>query len=192
MDSGPDFLHAKVCCFPSDPTCHRQTTRLRYPPHALPYSIIRTQYIMDALRYDDPAWSPIIDIGFPVLFRTHRPITILFPATCVLSFPRAVQGSASWRIPLGVQLIPGIALAIGCIFLPPSPRLLVAQGRNDEALRTLAKLRLRSEHEVEDDLLLQVSMRVRRPLHLVPGPCVIDMRFVSCPFSRSVFPLDPC
>ena len=32
----------------------------------------------------------------------------------------------------------------------------MAQGRNDEALRTLAKLRLRSEHEVQDDPLLQV------------------------------------
>lgn len=69
-----------------------------------------------------------------------------------------VEGSASWRIPLGAQLIPGITLAIGCIFLPPSPRLLVAQGRNDEALKTLAKLRLRSEHEVQDDPLLQVSI----------------------------------
>ncbi|KAF9649511.1 hypothetical protein BDM02DRAFT_3094693 [Thelephora ganbajun] len=82
---------------------------------------------------------------------------------CVLGFwagffTRGVEGSASWRIPLGVQLIPGITLAVGCIFLPPSPRLLVAQGRNDEALRTLAKLRLRSEHEAQDDPLLQIEM----------------------------------
>ena len=79
---------------------------------------------------------------------------------CCYSFflPWTVEGSASWRIPLGAQLIPGITLAIGCIFLPPSPRLLVAQGRNDEALKILAKLRLRSEHEVQDDPLLQVSI----------------------------------
>lgn len=77
---------------------------------------------------------------------------------CFLFPVFTVEGSASWRIPLGVQLIPGIALAIGCIFLPPSPRLLVAQGRNDEALRTLAKLRMRSEHEVQDDPLLQVRI----------------------------------
>jgi hypothetical protein len=78
----------------------------------------------------------------------------------------AVEGSASWRIPLGVQLIPGIALAIGCVFLPPSPRLLVAQGRNDEALQTLAKLRLRSENEVQDDPLLQVRFLAFYRLHL--------------------------
>ena len=53
-------------------------------------------------------------------------------------------------------MIPGISLAVGCIFLPPSPRLLVAQGCNDEALRTLAKIRLRSENEIQDDPLLQV------------------------------------
>jgi hypothetical protein len=35
----------------------------------------------------------------------------------------------------------------------------VAQGRIDEALQTLAKLRLRSEHEVQDDPLLQVRFR---------------------------------
>ncbi|KAF9784036.1 general substrate transporter [Thelephora terrestris] len=82
---------------------------------------------------------------------------------CVLGFwagffTRGVEGSASWRIPLGAQLIPGLVLATGCVFLPPSPRLLVAQGRTDDALQTLAKLRLRSEHEVQDDPLLRIEM----------------------------------
>lgn len=111
---------------------------------------------------------------------------------------RVVEGSASWRIPLGVQLIPGIVLAIGSIFLPPSPRLLVAQGRNDEALRTLAKLRFRSEHEVQDDPLLQVRVFGYSRLNtsslsciLVPGFYVIDVRFVSCRFLRFGFPPDP-
>jgi len=97
-----------------------------------------------------------------------------------------VEGSASWRIPLGFQLIPGITLAIGCVFLPPSPRLLVAQGRNDEALQTLAKLRLRSEIEVQDDPLLQVrslafyySHPSPRAVHLVPGSHVFAS-LLSC------------
>lgn len=71
-----------------------------------------------------------------------------------------VVGSSSWRIPLGIQFIPGIILAIGCYLLPPSPRLLVLQGKCDEALASLAKLRLRSSNEVEDDVLLQVSIPV--------------------------------
>ncbi|KAF8706957.1 hypothetical protein AX14_013755 [Amanita brunnescens Koide BX004] len=56
-------------------------------------------------------------------------------------FTRSLPGSPSWRIPLAIQLIPGIILAIGCIYLPPSPRLLVLQGRYDEALQSLARLR---------------------------------------------------
>ena len=75
-------------------------------------------------------------------------------------FTRDIPGSACWRIPLGIQLIPGILLGVGCMALPPSPRLLVQQGRTEEALRSLAKLRLRSRGEIESDPLLQVSAYV--------------------------------
>ncbi|KXN87074.1 putative glucose transporter rco-3 [Leucoagaricus sp. SymC.cos] len=61
-------------------------------------------------------------------------------------FTREIPGSMSWRIPLGIQLIPGIILALGCYFLPPSPRLL------------LAKLRLRTQDEAPDDPLLQIEL----------------------------------
>jgi len=70
----------------------------------------------------------------------------------------AVEGSASWRTPLGIQIIPGLLLAFGSLFLPPSPRLLVAQGRPEEALGSLAKLRLRSEVEASSDPLLQIEL----------------------------------
>ncbi|KAI8978293.1 general substrate transporter [Trametes punicea] len=73
-------------------------------------------------------------------------------------FTRDNPGSACWRIPLGIQLIPGILLGLGCMALPPSPRLLVQQGRIEEALRSLAKLRLRSRAEVESDPLLQIEL----------------------------------
>ncbi|KAH9889404.1 general substrate transporter [Cubamyces lactineus] len=73
-------------------------------------------------------------------------------------FTRDIPGSACWRIPLGIQLIPGILLGLGCMALPPSPRLLVQQGRTEEALRSLAKLRLRSGGEIESDPLLQIEL----------------------------------
>ncbi|KAI0629434.1 general substrate transporter [Trametes polyzona] len=73
-------------------------------------------------------------------------------------FTRDFAGSASWRIPLAIQLIPGILLGLGCMALPPSPRLLVQQGRIEEALRALAKLRLRSRGEIEADPLLQIEL----------------------------------
>jgi len=69
---------------------------------------------------------------------------------------RSIEGSASWRIPLGVQIIPGALLCIGCLFLPPSPRLLVLRGRYDEALSSLAKLRLRTADQTTIDPMLQV------------------------------------
>ncbi|KAI0645161.1 general substrate transporter [Trametes meyenii] len=73
-------------------------------------------------------------------------------------FTRDVPGSASWRLPLGIQIIPGLLLGLGCMALPPSPRLLVQQGRTEEALRSLAKLRLRSGSDIETDPLLQIEL----------------------------------
>ncbi|KAK7029544.1 hypothetical protein VNI00_014421 [Paramarasmius palmivorus] len=67
---------------------------------------------------------------------------------------RNIPSSASWRIPLGVQIIPGLILLLGCIILPPSPRLLVLQGRYDDALSTLAKLRAKKS----SDPLIQVEL----------------------------------
>ncbi|TFY61333.1 hypothetical protein EVJ58_g4585 [Rhodofomes roseus] len=73
-------------------------------------------------------------------------------------FTRNVPGPNSWRVPLGIQLGPGILLAVGCWFLPPSPRLLVMQGRTEEALHALAKLRLRTPDEIPTDPLLKVEL----------------------------------
>ena len=50
----------------------------------------------------------------------------------------------SWRIPLGIQLIPGLILAVGTLFLPPSPRLMVLHGRHEDAERSLTMLRGRN------------------------------------------------
>ncbi|KAF8161635.1 general substrate transporter [Crassisporium funariophilum] len=71
---------------------------------------------------------------------------------------RSMAGSSSWRIPLGIQLVPGLVLGLGCFFLPPSPRLLVLQGKYDAALASLARLRLRTPEEAESDPLLQIEL----------------------------------
>ncbi|KAJ4175320.1 hypothetical protein NW754_002322 [Fusarium falciforme] len=51
------------------------------------------------------------------------------------------QSSMAWRLPLIVQGIPAVILAIGVWFLPFSPRLFVNKGREEEARQTLSKLR---------------------------------------------------
>ncbi|KAJ7627178.1 MFS monosaccharide transporter [Roridomyces roridus] len=77
-------------------------------------------------------------------------------------FTREVPGSLSWRLPLGVQIIPGILLAVGAIFLlPPSPRLLVLKGRYEEAEASLVKLRNRDDALTKIELL---EMRVEATL----------------------------
>jgi len=82
---------------------------------------------------------------------------------CVVGFwtgfsTRNVAGSLSWRIPLGLQLLPGILLGLGTFALPASPRLLVLQGRREEALVSLAKLRLRPVSEARTDPLIQIEL----------------------------------
>lgn len=50
------------------------------------------------------------------------------------------KGSAQWRIPLGIQLIWCIPLAVFIFILPESPRYLAMKGRTDDALHVLARL----------------------------------------------------
>ena len=69
---------------------------------------------------------------------------------------RSLEGASAWRIPLGIQIGPGILLTVGILWLPPSPRHLVLQGREALALQTLAQLRDRDE----GDPLLQVRLRI--------------------------------
>ncbi|GAA5814340.1 hypothetical protein MFLAVUS_007834 [Mucor flavus] len=52
-----------------------------------------------------------------------------------------IGGQASWRIPLCLQLAFAVILGIGIFFFPFSPRWLMSQGRDDEALVVISKLR---------------------------------------------------
>ena len=47
----------------------------------------------------------------------------------------------SWRLPFLLQMIPGFLLGVGVLWLPFSPRWLVAKGRNAEALKSLVRIR---------------------------------------------------
>jgi MFS family permease len=51
------------------------------------------------------------------------------------------QSDMAWRLPLIIQGIPAVILAVGVWFMPFSPRLLVNKGREEEALKTLSRLR---------------------------------------------------
>lgn len=63
------------------------------------------------------------------------------------------QSNIAWRLPLIIQGVPAVILAVGVWFLPYSPRLLINHGRDDEALRTLGRLR----QLPSDDRLVQIE-----------------------------------
>lgn len=58
------------------------------------------------------------------------------------------SNSASWRIPLGLQIVPALVLACGMPFFPYSPRWLMVKGRQEEALLVLSKIRSSSKHAI--------------------------------------------
>jgi sugar porter (SP) family MFS transporter len=63
----------------------------------------------------------------------------------------ALKGfTTNWRWMLGFGAAPGVALAIGMVLVPHTPRWLVQRGKEDRAKEVLQ--RTRSEREIEDEL----------------------------------------
>ncbi|KAF9991043.1 hypothetical protein BGZ75_005997 [Mortierella antarctica] len=52
-----------------------------------------------------------------------------------------IQSDAAFRIPWGIQVVPGLILFCGTLLFPYSPRWLADQNRSEEALEVLANLR---------------------------------------------------
>ncbi|KAI6037985.1 D-xylose-proton symporter [Pisolithus marmoratus] len=61
------------------------------------------------------------------------------------------QKETSWRIAIGIQILPAMLLGIGMAFMPYSPRWLMGRGRDDEALKILSTLR----RKPIDDLIVR-------------------------------------
>ncbi|KAI5820078.1 general substrate transporter [Pyronema omphalodes] len=57
------------------------------------------------------------------------------------------QSAISWRFPLALQILPALILGIGMLFFPFSPRWLMLQGRETEALKVVSQLRRRPEND---------------------------------------------
>ncbi|KAF3020291.1 Solute carrier 2 (Facilitated glucose transporter) member 8 [Neopestalotiopsis sp. 37M] len=58
-----------------------------------------------------------------------------------------------WRLPIAIQIVPALILAIGCwVWVPPSPRWLVTQERYDCAYEVLCRLHGSdvAEHEIKE------------------------------------------
>ncbi|KAL6815298.1 general substrate transporter [Trichoderma sp. SZMC 28013] len=64
------------------------------------------------------------------------------------------QSTKQWRVPVGLQLVPGGLMLCGLIFLKESPRWLMKKQRQEEALRSLAYIR----NESPDSMDVQKEM----------------------------------
>ncbi|RGP73118.1 glucose transporter rco-3 [Fusarium longipes] len=65
----------------------------------------------------------------------------ILSATIINVITAGINSSAAYRIPLGLQLVPGVILALGIMMLPETPRFLVKKGRNDDAGISLSRFR---------------------------------------------------
>lgn len=71
------------------------------------------------------------------------------------------QSEWAWRVPLIIQGVPAVILAVGIWFMPFSPRWLMNNDREEEASRTLAYLRnLPEDHELVRIELLEIKAEV--------------------------------
>lgn len=82
-------------------------------------------------------------------------ITIgLMLASCVNYGTQDRKDSGSYRIPVGLQMLWAVILAIGLFMLPESPRFFIRKGQKDKARTVLARVRGQPEdsHFVEEEL----------------------------------------
>jgi MFS family permease len=63
-----------------------------------------------------------------------------------------LKSSMAWRIPFIIMAIVSAILAVSCYLLPPSPRLLILNGKKTEAIRAIETLGIHRE-EAEKDIL---------------------------------------
>ena len=79
--------------------------------------------------------------GTLLVFQELSIVTGIVIAFYITYGTRHMQSEWSWRLPFLIQMTPALILAAGVPFLPYSPRWLCHKDRNDQALKTLSKLR---------------------------------------------------
>ncbi|EGV62378.1 general substrate transporter [Yamadazyma tenuis ATCC 10573] len=67
-----------------------------------------------------------------------------------------IDGTTSFRVAWGLQLIPGIGLIFGCFCIPESPRWLAKQGYWEDAEEIVAKVQAKGNRE-DENVLIEVS-----------------------------------
>lgn len=71
----------------------------------------------------------------------------------------AIDAGLSWRVMLGLGMIPAVVLFVGIIFMPESPRWLVEENRESEARSVLQRIRNGANIDAEMRDIMQMSKR---------------------------------
>lgn len=107
-------------------------------------------------------------------------------ANCVVYATQNRTDSGSYRIPIGVQFLWGIILALGLFVLPESPRYFVKKGRLEEAAKALSDVRGQPiESEYIQDELAEIIANHEYELSVVPQVGYIS-QWTNC-FTGSIF-----
>lgn len=78
-----------------------------------------------------------------------------------LGFYFVNASGAQWRLPLAIQCLPPLFLAMGIYFLPESPRWLLNQDRDEDALKAFEAVRAEADDaELEDRAALLQEFEV--------------------------------
>ncbi|KAJ4163114.1 hypothetical protein NW754_014537 [Fusarium falciforme] len=87
-------------------------------------------------------WTALNEIrGTLLVFEELSIVAGIVIAFYITYGTRYISSHWSWQLPFLLQILPGLVLGFGAIFLPYSPRWLASKDREDEALSNLAKLR---------------------------------------------------
>lgn len=94
----------------------------------------------------------------------------LLSASVINIITANIEGSAAYRIPLGLQFVPALILTGGIIILPETPRFLVMKGLPDQAGLSLSRLRrLDITHPALVDELQEIIANHQYELTLGPS-----------------------
>ncbi|KAG7660423.1 HGT1 [[Candida] subhashii] len=67
-----------------------------------------------------------------------------------------IDGTASFRIAWGLQIVPGLVLFFGCFIIPESPRWLAKQGAWDEVEYIVSKIQAKGNKE-DPDVMIEIA-----------------------------------
>lgn len=91
-------------------------------------------------------------------------------ASCVTYGTQNYTNTASYRIPIAIQIIWALILGTGLVFLPESPRYYVKKGNIERASKVLARLRGQPEHsEYIQQELTEIIANNDYELAVMPG-----------------------